>query len=71
MSDESIGALSTDPPKVGSVVVLKSGGPPMTVESMQGDVCTCIWFLVTIIRREKFNAGSLQVVVLKTLRVSS
>ncbi|MGH9344594.1 MAG: YodC family protein [Terriglobia bacterium] len=29
--------------KVGEVVVLKSGGPPMTVEQSQMDV-ECVWF---------------------------
>jgi uncharacterized protein YodC (DUF2158 family) len=30
--------------KKGDVVQLKSGGPPMTVESTGGDSVWCVWF---------------------------
>lgn len=70
MSDESAGAVSTDPVKTGSVVVLKSGGPPMVVESMKGEICTCVWFLLTMRREERFNVTSLQAITLKKLRVT-
>ena len=29
--------------KVGDVVVLKSGGPLMTVQSIDSNLCLCIW----------------------------
>lgn len=29
---------------IGDVVELKSGGPEMTVSSIDGKICTCIWF---------------------------
>ena len=31
--------------EVGDVVMLKSGGPEMTVISKKGSVCFCKWFL--------------------------
>ena len=30
--------------KEGDVVVLKSGGPPMTVKSIQGNRVICVWW---------------------------
>lgn len=29
--------------KVGDVVVLKSGGPAMTIKSIEADNATCVW----------------------------
>lgn len=30
--------------KVGDIVQLKSGGPPMTVKALDGDDVICMWF---------------------------
>lgn len=30
--------------KSGDVVTLSSGGPSMTIQRIEGDVCTCAWF---------------------------
>lgn len=38
--------------KPGDVVRLKSGGPPMTAGSLEGDVVLCFWF------SEAHNIGS-------------
>jgi uncharacterized protein YodC (DUF2158 family) len=35
--------MKADEAKVGDVVVLKSGGPPMTIESITGDRINCVW----------------------------
>lgn len=51
-----------DQPKfaIGDVVILKSGGPPMTVEGVGADVSTC-WFGDTgQIERAKFSAAALE-----------
>ena len=30
--------------KVGDVVRLKSGGPAMTIDTIENDQCVCLWF---------------------------
>jgi uncharacterized protein YodC (DUF2158 family) len=30
--------------KAGDVVRLKSGGPGMTIDAIEGDQCVCLWF---------------------------
>lgn len=46
--------------KVGSVVELKSGGPPMTVEASTSSTVECSWFAGTQIKRRVFAKASLQ-----------
>lgn len=49
--------------QVGMVVVLKSGGPHMTVHYIQNEVAFCKWFLENgEIRSEKFNIYMLKIV---------
>jgi uncharacterized protein YodC (DUF2158 family) len=46
--------------RVGAVVKLKSGGPPMTVESMiGGSECLCVWFEGTTVQRRPFPTETL------------
>ena len=42
--------------KVGSVVILKSGGPLMTVEIVTGGVLTCVWFDGSNLMRENIKS---------------
>lgn len=45
---------------VNDVVQLKSGGPPMTVEKIEGDRVFCVWFEAKKVHRETFAAGNLE-----------
>lgn len=45
---------------VGDVVQLKSGGESMTVEGVDGDDVSCVWFEGKRVQRESFAAGTLQ-----------
>ncbi|MBW7867895.1 MAG: DUF2158 domain-containing protein [Brumimicrobium sp.] len=45
--------------KVGNVVVLKSGGPSMTIESIDGEVVDCVWFSNKELKRATFMSHSL------------
>lgn len=45
---------------VGDVVKLKSGGEPMTVEQVEGDDVSCVWFEGKRVQRETFTAGTLK-----------
>ena len=45
--------------KVGDVVVLKSGGPRMTVEEIEGQEVQCVWFDKTTQKRGEFNVALL------------
>ena len=45
--------------KVGDVVVLKSGGPRMTVESVANEVAHCVWFEKTKKHEGNFNVALL------------
>jgi uncharacterized protein YodC (DUF2158 family) len=40
--------------KPGDVVQLKSGGPPMTIQAINGDSATCVWFEKTKEHRSVF-----------------
>jgi len=46
--------------KVGDVVRLKSGGPAMTVDFIDGEQVTCVWFEKTKEKRATFSKGSLE-----------
>ena len=45
--------------KIGDVVQLKSGGPPMTVKALDGDDLICIWFDGKRTLDGRFPAGAL------------
>ena len=50
--------------KEGEVVVLKSGGPPMTISQISGYMATCLWFDFvnpnwSDVHSEKFSVYSL------------
>ena len=44
---------------VGDVVTLKSGGPRMTVVSIDDERCACIWFSGEELRKETFPRNAL------------
>ena len=47
--------------RVGNVVQLKSGGPPMTVEStIGGSECMCMWFDGQVLRKKSFPTDALK-----------
>lgn len=46
--------------KEGDVVVLKSGGPRMTIEEINDDAALCQWFDGTKAQRERFPLKSLE-----------
>ncbi|MFH1719033.1 MAG: DUF2158 domain-containing protein [Planctomycetota bacterium] len=45
---------------VGDVVQLKSGGESMTVEEIDGDDVSCVWFEGKRLQRQTFGAGTLK-----------
>lgn len=48
--------------KVGDVVIVKSEPRiRMTVESVDGDIVTCVWFDKTNQKRGSFGSGTLQI----------
>lgn len=53
--------------KLGTIVVLKSGGPDMTVESIGKNGVTCAWFVGKRLTRATLRPEMLR----KTRRVSS
>lgn len=44
---------------IGDVVVLKSGGAPMTVEAVDNDSIRCVWHDGRVIRERIFLAATL------------
>ena len=46
--------------QVGQSVVLKSGGPTMTVVSLDGDQAHCTWFAGTTVKTHAFPAAGLK-----------
>ena len=45
---------------VGDVVQLKSGGESMTVEEVDSDDISCVWFEGKNLQRQTFGAGTLK-----------
>jgi uncharacterized protein YodC (DUF2158 family) len=45
----------------GDVVILKSGGPSMTVSDVEGDEVICDWFDGKKRMRDSFQASTLQI----------
>jgi uncharacterized protein YodC (DUF2158 family) len=48
--------------KKGDVVQLKSGGPWMTIEEVDQDDVSCAWFLNNELKRDEFEAETLEIV---------
>ena len=48
--------------KVGDVVQLKSGGPKMTVQTVEPNHIYCVWFAGTEHKGASFSADALEVV---------
>jgi uncharacterized protein YodC (DUF2158 family) len=42
--------------EIGQVVTLQSGGPSMTVQSVDGAKAQCVWFEGTRLKAEQFDA---------------
>lgn len=49
--------------KPGDIVLLKSGSPKMTVNSVNGNTITCVWFVGTTCNKQAFNADALEAYV--------
>jgi uncharacterized protein YodC (DUF2158 family) len=45
---------------VGTTVRLRSGGPRMTIQAIDGDAVTCVWFDKATLRRAEFATGMLE-----------
>ncbi len=46
--------------KIGNVVALCSGGVPMTIESIDGEIASCVWMGKELVRRDKFEVSCLK-----------
>jgi uncharacterized protein YodC (DUF2158 family) len=46
--------------KVGDVVLLKSGGPDMTIETVTGQTVHCVWFEKNVVKRGAFPMATLE-----------
>ncbi len=44
----------------GDIVVLKSGGPPMTVETVENDWVEVVWFINNDLKRGSFSSATLR-----------
>ena len=55
---------------VGDVVKLQSGGEAMTVEEVDGDDISCVWFESKSVQRGCFDAGTLKKYVRSSVGVS-
>ena len=47
--------------KVGDAVILKSGGPRMTIETLESGRADCVWFVRDLVFRERFAIALLTV----------
>jgi len=47
--------------EIGDVVMLKSGGPSMTVSAIQEDIVRCAWFKDDEVRSVQFQRAMLEV----------
>jgi len=56
---------------VSDVVRLHSGGPAMTVESMNGDDITCVWFVDEIRQTALFKRSNLRKVTVGQFKATS
>lgn len=54
------GALEQCALKVGDLVILKSGGPLMTIERIRGGEAQCIWFIGNQKEKENFRLVTLK-----------
>lgn len=52
----------SEPFKVGEVVRLKSGGSFMTIEKIEGDDVSCVWFEGARVERATFLYDTLKIV---------
>jgi uncharacterized protein YodC (DUF2158 family) len=46
--------------QVGETVQLKSGGPPMTVEEIEGKTISCVWFADLEVKHGHFVGAALK-----------
>lgn len=47
--------------KVGDVVILKSGGPPMTVNFIHENSVDCVWFMSGELKNGTFDKESVKI----------
>ena len=47
--------------KVGDVVILKSGGPPMTVNCIHEQNVDCVWFMSGELKNGAFDKESVKI----------
>lgn len=47
--------------KVGDVVILKSGGPPMTVNCIHEQNVDCVWFMSGELKNGTFDKESVKI----------
>lgn len=49
------------PFKASDVVVLRSGGPKMTIKSIEGDIALCAWFI-----ENRLEEASIEIAAIKS-----